>query len=90
MCIEQHLALHAKSKDGYIKHLEEYLLNGMFYERCAQCERVEHQDYMTAQYIGTDLVYICDSCLAAWERDEANAQEIAESDEKDYRDAKGE
>jgi hypothetical protein len=81
--------LHKLDKDEYIKHLEEYLLNHMFYERCQQCKRVEHQDHMTALDVGPDLIYVCDTCLLAWERAENRAQEIAASDEKDYRAAKG-
>ena len=82
--------LHELSLEQYIKHLEEYLLtNSMFYERCEQCKRVETYDQLTAVDSGNELVYVCDTCLSAWERAENRAQEIAASDEKDYRAAKG-
>lgn len=84
MCIEKHLALHAKSEAGYIKHLEESLLGDGDFERCQQCKRVEHAYRMSA----ADEGYVCDTCLPAWERAEQKAQEIAESDERDYQHAK--
>lgn len=87
MCIEKYLALHAKSKDGYIKHLEEYLLEHDYY-RCEHCKRVECADSMTIDYVGPDRVHVCDSCFPAWDRGEKEVKEIAESDERDYEHAK--
>jgi hypothetical protein len=87
MCIDDSLALHAKSKDGYIKHLESYLLDCGEFERCAHCVRIESVANMVP--LGAECEYVCDTCLPAWERAEKEAQEIAESDERDYRDAKG-
>lgn len=88
MCIDDNLALHAKSKDGYIKHLEDYLLQHG-YNRCQQCKRVECDEEMTGILIGPDVAYVCDACLPAWDRDEQELKEIADSDERDYRQAKG-
>lgn len=86
MCIEKFLALHAKSKDGYIKHLEELLLDGQPDEcaRCEHCKRVNIIDNMSA----TDDGYVCDTCLPAYDREQEELKEIAESDESDYQYAK--
>lgn len=89
MCISKYIALHAKTQEEYIKHLEEYLLDQDRYERCEHCKRVELDVQTTAIRLGPDLIHVCDTCLPAWERAEAKAQEIAASDEKDYRAAKG-
>lgn len=85
-------ALHELTQEEYIKHLEDYLLelNDECYMRCAQCHRVEDTySLMTSVRAGADIVRVCDTCLLAWERAENRAQEIAASDEKDYRAAKG-
>jgi hypothetical protein len=92
MCIDDSLALHAKSKDGYIKHLEEYLLDSChYYQRCEHCKRVEHTDVMASVVFDDDssFDYVCETCAPAAIRAFEEAQEIAESDKRDYRDAKG-
>lgn len=50
MCLAKYIALFAKTKDEYIKHLETELLdNGPgTYHRCDVCERVGHEDDMLA------------------------------------------
>lgn len=82
-------ALHELDKDEYVKHLEDMLLGTgtLDYARCLHCKRAEGTENMTEQ---ARFEYVCDTCLLAWERAEKKAQEIAASDEKDYRGREGE
>jgi hypothetical protein len=82
-------ALHELTQEEYIKHLEDCLIDGEGYQRCDHCKRVDHPLEMATHEEPYDFGWVCDTCLLAWERAENRAQEIAASDEKDYRAAKG-
>jgi hypothetical protein len=84
MCIEKHLALYAKSEAGYIKHLESLLLDSEDFKRCYMCNRVESVDYMSEALEGD--AYVCEGRC---ENEFNKGKEILESDERDYRQAKG-
>lgn len=75
MCIEKHLALYAKSKNGYIKHLEEALLDNDMYHRCDSCGRVAYEDDLVA--VGD--YWVCEGHC------ENSLDKIAGSNEDTYR-----
>lgn len=86
MCLDKHLALHAKTVEGYIAHLEKLLLDDYGYARCCHCKRVDFSEGMIE--VASEDAFVCAACESAYYRAVKMGASEA-SDEKDYRWAKG-
>lgn len=84
MCIAKYISLWAKTDKEYIKHLESFLLDGEDYKRCYVCGRVQDVEHMVEVLDGDEYV-----CEGHCEKEFNFGKEILESDERDYRQAKG-